>query len=65
MLHAGLLATQSGSLGRLVGNFSISVFGSLTSDTVSLVNVMYLSFAAFVALCLVMCAANFRALKDK
>lgn len=48
---AGLMATQSGSIGRLFGNFSITVFGSWAETTIILGNEMYLCLAFCVALC--------------
>lgn len=62
-MHAGLMATQAGSIGRLVGNFSISVFGGLVASTIALANVMFLSFAAFVAMCAVLFAASYGRLR--
>lgn len=62
---AGLVATQAGSLGRLVGNFSISVFGGLVASTVALANVMFLSFAACVAVCVLLFAASYSRLRKQ
>eukprot|EP00892_Ulva_mutabilis_P003282 jgi/Ulvmu1/1325/UM011_0053.1 len=64
-LNAGLLATQSGSLGRLVGNFCISVFGGIVVGTVALANVMFLSFAVFVVLCAVLFAVSYSRLRKQ
>ena len=61
---AGLLSTQSGSLGRLVGNFSIAVFGGLAAGTVSLANLMYLSFTSFVIVCVVLFVAAYSKLRQ-
>jgi nitrate/nitrite transporter NarK len=60
---AGLLSTQSGSIGRLVGNFAITVFGGWAATTVALANEMYLAFAACVVLCLLLFAASYRRLQ--
>ena len=60
---AGLLATQSGSVGRLVGNFGISVFGLFVAGTVALSNVMYLTFTGFVGLCLVLYGISYSKLQ--
>lgn len=63
-LFTGLLATQSGSLGRLVGNFSIAVFGSIVASVVSLANVMYMSFLVTVMLCCLLYYASYSKLQQ-
>jgi nitrate/nitrite transporter NarK len=60
---AGLLSTQSGSLGRLVGNFSIAIFGGIVVGTVSLANVMFLVFFGFVLVCLATYALSYSKLQ--
>jgi hypothetical protein len=57
--HAGLLATQSGSTGRLVGNFSIALFGGLVVGVVSLANAMFLTFLGAVILCALLFFASY------
>lgn len=62
-LYAGLLTTQSGSIGRLFGNFSITVFGSWTESTIILGNEMYLALLFCVALCGLLFLASFSRLQ--
>jgi hypothetical protein len=64
-VHAGLLATQSGSTGRLVGNFSISVFGGMVASIVAVANLIYLSFASVAIMCAVLFAFSYSKLKAK
>lgn len=46
----GLMSTQSGSIGRLFGNFSITVFGNWSDNTIMLGNEIYLALTVFVSL---------------
>jgi hypothetical protein len=64
-VHAGLLATQAGSIGRLVGNFSISVFGGMVVSIVAVANLMYLSFASVAIMCAVLFTLSYSKLKAK
>jgi hypothetical protein len=49
-----LLSTQAGSIGRLFGNTSITVFGSWADTTIMLGNEMYLALLFCVGVCAVL-----------
>jgi len=49
--NSGLLATEAGTLGRVIGDMSISIIASMKSDSGQILNLLYLPLICGVLLC--------------
>lgn len=53
LLLTGLLSTEAGNVGRVVGDVAITVLGVMTTDPTLLVNYLFLPLAAGIVMCMV------------